>query len=224
MNEAVKNGLQRFNAQSMRERALIALTLIVALGFVWWNFFALSQVAQVDSKQVANQKIENEVSNSRKMIDQVRLRMSNGVNQLQDEQILRLKGELLKLDERLRIETVELIDPKDMFQLMSELVNRDSKMKLLSLKRREVKPAVADAKVDDAALSTITSEPSLFRHVLEIELSGKYVDLLGYVQTIESLQWKLLWDEIDIVRQSGSNIVVKVVLSTLSTKREWVGI
>ncbi len=224
MSEAMKNWLQRFNAQSMRERALIALTLIVALGFVWWNFFALSQVALVDSKQTANQKIESEVSNSQKTIDQVRLRMSGGANQLQDDQILRLKGELLKLDERLRIETVELIDPKDMFQLMSELVNRDSKMKLLSLKRREVKPAVAEGKVDDSVLSIITSEPSLFRHVLEIELSGKYVDLLGYVQTIESLQWKLLWDEIDIVRQSGSNIVVKVVLSTLSTKREWVGI
>ena len=41
---------------------------------------------------------------------------------------------------------------------------------------------------------------------------------------MEALDWKLLWDEIEIVIDEYPRVVVKVVMSTLSTRKEWVGI
>ena len=44
------------------------------------------------------------------------------------------------------------------------------------------------------------------------------------MQSLERLDWKLLWDEIDIVAGEYPAVTVKVVISTLSTRKEWVGI
>ena len=44
------------------------------------------------------------------------------------------------------------------------------------------------------------------------------------MQVLENLDWKLLWDEIELVSQEYPKLTVKVVMSTLSTRREWVGI
>jgi MSHA biogenesis protein MshJ len=60
--------------------------------------------------------------------------------------------------------------------------------------------------------------------VLEIELAGKYLDILRYMQTLESLDWKLLWDEIEIQSDEHPQITLTLVLSTLSTRKEWIGI
>jgi hypothetical protein len=44
------------------------------------------------------------------------------------------------------------------------------------------------------------------------------------MQSLEDLDWKLLWDEIEIVSEDYPTTTVKVVISTLSTRKEWVGI
>ena len=60
--------------------------------------------------------------------------------------------------------------------------------------------------------------------MLEIEFAGKYLDILQYMETLEALDWKLLWDEIEIVSEEYPVVTFKVVISTLSTRKEWVGI
>ena len=132
--------------------------------------------------------------------------------------MLKLSKDLAALEDQLQIATIELIDPEKMFQLMNELIYRDSRLKLLSLKRREVKPAIPP--IDEQEID----EASIYRHVLEIEFAGKYLDILKYMQKLEALDWKLLWDEIELTSEEYPNVTVKVVISTLSTRKEWVGI
>jgi hypothetical protein len=38
------------------------------------------------------------------------------------------------------------------------------------------------------------------------------------------LDWKLLWDEIEIHSDEHPKVTVEVAISTLSTRKEWVGI
>jgi len=44
------------------------------------------------------------------------------------------------------------------------------------------------------------------------------------MQSLEKLDWKLIWDEIEIVSGEYPQITVKLVISTLSTREEWVGV
>lgn len=117
------------------------------------------------------------------------------------------------------VTTIELDDPEKMFQLMNQLIYQDSKLKLLSLNRREVKAALPPLDPEQ-----LDEEPGIYRQVLELRLAGKYLDILRYMQSTEALDWKLLWYEIKIVSDEYPRIVVKVVMSTLSTRKEWVGV
>jgi MSHA biogenesis protein MshJ len=200
----LKQYTQRFDAQSIRERGLIGFTLVVVTAFLWWNNYATPLISEVEILQTENQRIEREIENTRNIVSQIRNSIASGVHREKEAQ--------------LQTTTVELIDPEKMFQLLNQLIYRDSKLKLLSLKRREVKPAIPVAEGEEAG------QPGIYRHVLEIEFAGKYLDILSYMETLEALDWKLLWDEIEIVSDEHPVVTFKLVISTLSTRKEWVGI
>ena len=218
MTRRIQQYAKRFNSQSLRERALVTLTLLVVLGYAWWNFYAEPMMINIEERQLENRRVASQVENTRRILLEMRQRIATGVYREKEQQLASLSAELTEVENQLREETVELIDPEKMLQLMTQLIYRESRLKLLSLKRRDVRPAIARVDGEEAG------EPRIFRHVLEIELSGKYVDILRYMQTLEGLDWKLLWDEIEIESEAHPEITLTLVLSTLSTGKEWIGI
>jgi len=219
MNKQLKPYADRFDAQTIRERGLIAFSLIVVIGFLWWNYHAAPMMEQVDTLQDENRRVSGEIENTRVIVGSIRQRIAAGVHQEKEVQLGRLIEDLSAVEEQLRVTTIELVDPEKMFQLMNELIYQDSKLQLLSLKRREVKAAIPPVDPEQPA-----AEPGIYRHVLELQFAGKYLDILRYMQSMEALDWKLLWDEIEMVSGEHPRVVVKVVMSTLSTRKEWVGI
>ncbi len=217
MKNSLKQYATRFDAQTLRERALLCVTLFALLIFCWWSFFYQPLQQQLQQRYTENERIASDLKNTRTLVAQIRQRMASGVHQGKREQLARLNTELSRVEQQLQVKTVELIDPEKMFQLMNRLIYSDSKLKLLSLKRREVKPAIP-VTVDQP------EDQGIYRHVLEIRFSGKFLDILKYMQSLEQLDWKLLWDEIEIANQEYPLTTVKVVISTLSTRKEWVGI
>ncbi len=217
MNNPFKPGAEKYDALTLRERALIGVTVLATVGFVWWQLYASPILDQTRNLAMENSRLSSEVDTTRAAISNIRARMAAGVNQEKELKLAQLRRELEAVQERLRLKTIELIDPEQMLQLMTELVYRKSNLKLLNLKRREVKPAIklSEEQQEDAGI---------YRHVLEVKFSGKFTDVLKYIQTLEDLDWKLIWDEIKIVSQEYPQITVKVVISTLSTRKEWVGV
>ena len=217
MSSDSNSSAARFNALSLRERFLFGTTILVVLSLGWWHFFAKPVMLETAMLVAENTKISAEVNQTRAEIKTIRNTIAAGINREKEVKLVQLTRALEAVEERLRLKTIELIDPEKMFQLMSQLIYRDSGLKLLSLKRREVKPAIA--------LSEKQQENAdIYRHVLEVKFSGKFRDILIYMQSLEALDWKLIWDEIEIVSNEYPLITVKIVISTLSTRKEWVGV
>jgi len=218
MNSNLEKYRQRFDTQSLRERGLIAFSLLAVIVFGWWNYYAAPMMQKTELLQTETGRLGAEVEKTRALVGDIRQRIAAGVYQEKEFQLASLGEELDEIEHQLRVKTVELIDPEKMFELMNKLIYRDSRLQLLSLKRREVKPAIPSFDEEE------TEEPGLYRHVLEIEFAGKYLDILKYMQTLELLDWKLLWDEIEIYGDEYPKSTVKLAISTLSTRKEWVGI
>jgi len=218
MNSNLEQYRQRFDTQSLRERGLIAFSLIAVIVFGWWNYYAAPMLKKTELLQTENRRFGDEVEKTRALVGDIRQRIAAGVYQEKEFQLASLGKQLDEIEDQLRVKTVELIDPEKMFALMNQLIYRDSRLQLMSLKRREVTPAIPSLNEEEA------EEPGLYRHVLEIEFAGKYLDILKYMQTLELLDWKLLWDEIEIYSDANLKVTVKVAISTLSTRKEWVGI
>ncbi len=219
MNESIKQYARRFDALKSRERGLVAATLLVVIGLLWWNYHADPMMRKIETLQSENRRIGTDTEATSVALRDIRRRIADGVHREKENQLVLLGEQLDKLEEQLRIKTIELIDPEKMFLLMNQLIYRDSQLKLLSLGRREVKPAIPPLDPDKP-----DETPGIYRHVLEIEFTGNYLDILDYMQSMEALDWKLLWDEIEISAGEHPKVTVKLVMSTLSIHKQWVGI
>lgn len=217
MNKTWRQYADRFDALSLRERGLIALTVLVAAGIAWWGLFAEPRMARLAEQTAKNQRLAGETARTRTLIAEIRERISTGVHGQKQSELRALRQELAKVEKQLEVETVELIDPEKMFQLMHQLVTGQSRLELLGLRRREVRPALPAAEGEEP-------EPGIYRHVLEIEFAGSYLAILDYVQSLEALDWKLLWDEIEITSVEYPAVKVRLAISTLSAQKAWVGI
>lgn len=217
MNSYFKSNADKFDALSPRERFLFGIAILVVISLAWWHFYAEPVLLETKIMAEENNRINAEVNQTRAAIRDIRNTIAVGVNKGKEVQLGQLEKALAAVEDRLRLKTIELIDPEKMFHLMTQLIYKESKLKLQSLKRREVKPAITlpEEQQDDAGI---------YRHVLEVKFSGKFVDILQYMRSLEALDWKLIWDEIEIVSNDYPLITVKVVISTLSTRKEWVGV
>ncbi|MFT5503460.1 MAG: MSHA biogenesis protein MshJ [Gammaproteobacteria bacterium] len=223
MNESIRSVGVKFNSLSIRERALVGITLVVVIAGGWWHFYAQPLMLQVDIKVKDNERIANEINSTRLAVRAIRNRIAEGVHREKAGRLAALNNELTRVEERLRLKTVELIDPAHMFDLMSQLIYQDSKLSLTSLSRKSVRPAILIPKSGEQADSG-TNEAQIYRHIMVVEFTGGYLDILAYVEQLEGLDWKLIWDEIEIVSVEYPRISVKLVISTLSTRKEWVGV
>lgn len=218
MTEAANTNIARFNALSLRERALIAAVVIVLLLFAGWHLYAQPALAAIKMKEVENRRISAEVNASTVALNEIRKRIAAGVHSEKEQRLLQLKARLQQIEDDLKFKTIALIDPEDMFSLMSQMIYRESGLKLLNLQRLEVRPAIKPLEGEE------NNDPGIYRHVLEVKLSGSYADILDYIQKLELIEQKLLWDEIEIISEEHPVITVKLIISTLSTRKEWVGV
>ncbi|MFT5665767.1 MAG: MSHA biogenesis protein MshJ [Gammaproteobacteria bacterium] len=217
VNKVYKANADKFNELSIRERILFGFTILAVFALSWWHFFAAPMMAQIENFEIYNKQINAGVSSAQQSVDQIKARLEAGVHKEKKEQLSRLKRELVSVEEQLQLKATELVDPEEMFQLMTQLIYKESKLKLISLKRRGVKPALEPK-------DGLENSEGIYRHVLEVKFSGKYEDILSYLTSMESLDWKLIWEEINISSDEYPVINVKVVISTLSTRKEWVGV
>lgn len=218
MTKAASSNIARFNALSLRERALLAVVVIALLVTGWWHLHAQQAIATIDARKVENERISTEVSASIMAVNEIRNRIASGVHKEKQQRLMQLKVKLQQIEDELKLKTIELIDPEEMFSLMSRMIYRESGLKLQNLRRLDVRPAIAPVDGEEQ------NDAGIYRHVLEVKFSGSYANILGYLQKLEMIDQKLIWDEIEIVSDEHPDITVRLVISTLSTREEWVGV
>jgi len=228
--------LQRYDALSLRERLLVALTLVVLLLFLWWMLFYESVAPEADRLQQANQRLETEVASLRSARDGIRKRLDEGVHRRQQERVQALERELALLKQELAQGTDDLVAPQQMFTLMREMIDAAPRLRLLELRRSAVEPLFraddaetvetggngeAPARQDDEMAE---ERPGLYRHVMQVRLEGRYADILDWLRQLETLPWQLMWNRVELKSGDYPRIEVALTLSTVSASRAWVGL
>ncbi|HTE39516.1 MAG TPA: hypothetical protein VK629_01730, partial [Steroidobacteraceae bacterium] len=63
-----------------------------------------------------------------------------------------------------------------------------------------------------------------FIHPLEIVVEGNYLDVLRYLQSVESLPWRFYWQALELKQTEYPTNRVRIRLNTLSMDKEWLGV
>lgn len=135
-----------------------------------------------------------------------------------------------------------LVAPERMSSLLEDILRQNSRLRLVSLRTlapvpaselgdKSDKPGAGEspagrpsAQAKDKQDSKPTSSEALYRHGVEIEVQGAYLDLLDYLVQLETMPWQLFWGKAQLDASEYPKTTLTLTLYTLSLDKKWLNI
>jgi len=218
MIEQLNSLVSKINALTLRERTLIFVSGSVVMVFLWWFFYAAPLQSKMQALQQQTVAMNNDIHSLNDTTQAIQRRLAQGVHQKSQHKLQQLKTELEQVRQSLQQKTHSLIEPDEMFKLMQQMIFAESKLKLTGIRRKQVQPLFSGEEESDS------TQPEIYRHIMQISFDGRYLDVLKYIKKLEQLDWQLIWDSIELRSGDYPQIHVSIEISTLSDTRSWVGL
>jgi MSHA biogenesis protein MshJ len=223
--------LSRFDRMSLRERGLVAAAILALVIMLWtvalWDPIAARQQSLADELSTMQQTMVT----AAETLDATTLNDPATLALKKEEQ---LRKELADINAQLASQSAGLIPPERMVQVIQDVLARQRGVTLISLHNKPVttlaKPvATAEAEAfvttpasERAALDATATGP--YVHPVELVIEGPYLDILAYLHTLETLEWRFYWKllELETVRHPTNR--VRIEINTLSMDKDWIGL
>lgn len=229
----------RLDAMSLRERAMVFCGVVLALVFLLNALlldtqFAqqkkLSQQIRQDQGKVAEMQLEIQRKVQAHSLDPDK---SGQTKQTQlRQQAEQLRNELLGMQKN-------LVAPEKMSLLLEDLLKRNGKLKLVSLKTLPPENLTREDKTSqDASAAKKSAEPAtsadgraaevevggIYRHGVEIVVQGRYPDMVSYLSALEGMKWELYWGKASMQVVEYPVATLSLTVYTLSLDKTWLNL
>ncbi|WP_462157081.1 hypothetical protein [Pseudoalteromonas sp. GB56] len=182
---------QRFSQLQRREKIMVlavSLFCIIYLS-VWFVLMPMFQKQADFKKQVAN--LEREISVIDTQQQALRQALAIDYKAKVREKITAQERQANDLDLQLQQLSQGFIAAENMPKVLSELLAEQSGLQLTSFKVIGVEPVLANAKANENTESN-NIERVLYRHNMELKVSGDYFAAKAYMQKIEQAPLRVL--------------------------------
>ena len=207
--------LARFDALSLRERALVAGACLIGMVLLWF-------AAVLDPATVRQRSLSAELSTLQQSIQLTTQTIQETADTdptlIAQREETRLKAQLADINTQLAAKSAGLIPPERMVQVIHDVLSRQHGVTLVSLHNSPVTTLVPEA-ADHAAQSG-----GPYVHPVEIVVEGTYLDVLAYLHALESLEWRFYWRLLELESTAYPRNRVRIELSTLSLDKDWIGV
>jgi len=207
--------LARFDALSLRERALVAGACLIGMVLLWF-------AAVLDPATVRQRSLSAELSTLQQSIQLTTQTIQETADTdptlIAQREETRLKAQLADINTQLAAKSAGLIPPERMVQVIHDVLSRQHGVTLVSLHNSPVTTLVP-ATPDHAAQSG-----GPYVHPVEIVVEGTYLDVLAYLRALESLEWRFYWRLLELESTAYPRNRVRIELSTLSLDKDWIGV
>lgn len=217
MTERLAAAMARIDSLSRRDRALL-LGLLVGLLILAWDALVWSPLHQRGKDlQAQLVKAQSDQMTQQQQIDQLTLLLAEDPDAANRQQREQLQAELTRLEQELDQAVAGIVTPQEMPALLARLLKDRHGLRLLRLENLPPVPMLDVAAGDP-------SEINLYRHPLRIELEGSYLEALAYLRAVEEATGGLAWESLEL-RVTGYPLSrIQVVVHTLSSRKEWIGV
>jgi MSHA biogenesis protein MshJ len=202
---------KRLDAMSLRERVLVFLAAVAVLVLIADSALLEPILRRQKVNSQTNQQQQDEIRTMQAQLQAyAQARTSEGAN-AKRQRLEKRKAELAALDRELSGKQGELVTPDRMARMLSEILKRNPEVDLVSL--RSLPP------------TGLTQVPSvgaaLYRHGIEITVSGTYFKVLSYLAELERNRAKIFWGDLDLQAGAYPRATLKITLYTLSPDKTW---
>jgi MSHA biogenesis protein MshJ len=211
---ALAKTLARFDALSMRERALVAGASLIGIVLLWAALI-------FDPMSVKQHALSAELTTLQQSIQLTTLSIQETADAdptlIAQREETRLKTQLADINAQLATKSAGLIPPERMVQVIHDVLSRQQGVRLVSLHNSPVTTLVPST-----AQGTPSGGP--YVHPVEIVVEGTYLDVLAYLHALESLEWRFYWRLLELESTAYPRNRVRIELSTLSLDTDWIGV
>ena len=197
----------RVDTLELRERVLL-LAATIAVMFFSIDMLALQPVLK--SQQVTRERItelDTRLSALRQSANLLQYRSDDDPLQARREKRDGLKQELTALDERIVGQLGALVEPAQAAKVLEQVLARHRGLQLVSLD-------ASSRTLDDLEIES-GDTAGLGRYQIELVLDGNYLDVLAYLEELESLPWKFFWQKVDFQSTEYPHATTRLQLYTL---------
>ena len=141
----------------------------------------------------------------------------------------RLARELSETDKRITDEQAKVTTPEQMRSVVDRLLAQNRRIALVDLRtlpRASISDLAAGATAPGAAPKggVAKQESLVYRHGLEITVSGSYLDLLAYLSDLERLPTRIYWGAVALDAAAYPTVQMKLNIYTLSLDKAWMNV
>jgi len=224
----------RVDALSLRERVIVFAAAVLVLAVLINTFLlnpqyarqtALSQQIKQDQSRIAD--LQNRIQQTVKARETDPDRADRERLQALQQQIDRMSGALTDVQKH-------LVPPGQMADLLQDVLKRQGRLALVSLKTLPVTAlngmAQPAGKPDQPKADAAASAPpaaddggvkTVYRHAVELTVQGSYLDMLAYMRLLEAMPWQLFWGSAQLTVGAYPKATLTLTLFTLSLDKTW---
>lgn len=209
--------LDRIDALSLRERVLVLLAALFLIALLW-DGVLMRPVDRSRARMEPEVKaLRAEVERLDRTITEMAEQRGGGPDAALAAQVQQERSGIADLDQQLGGLTSGLIAPEQMVQVLDQVLDRTKPLRLIALRTLPAEPL--------ASLVPGEVLPSqVFRHGVEIELDGTYLDLVAYLRALDQLQWRFYWQTLELDVTDHPRLRVKLTAYTLGEEEAWIGV
>jgi MSHA biogenesis protein MshJ len=207
----LKRYAERIDAATLRERVLIFLSLTLVL-----VFFANALV--LEPLRAKQKRFATETAQREKELETVQSEVQRMARSVQIDPDAENRGrqaalreQLAALDAQIAEEQRRFTPPERMRAVLQEMLQRNKGVALLDLRSLPVSPIGAER----------PGSGTLYRHGLELTLSGTYGEIYEYLRALETLPTQLYWRRAELAVAEYPVATLKLVAFTVSFDRAW---
>ncbi len=204
----------RVSALSLRERVFVFAAAMIVV-------FSLAQTLAIDSGQLRKRNAADRFQMAESAIQEIaqQRQMLGGAATRDPDQAARnmlaaQEAKLAGLNAELETRGRALIPPERMQQMLKDVVQAQGGIRIVGFKTLAPKPVLLPGAAEGAP-------PGYYRHGFEVVVSGQYSELVSYLERLESLPWRLSWNEATLDTANRPELTLTLIVHTLSLEETW---
>lgn len=221
---------QKTDALTLRERSIIFATAALLLIMLVNEVLLSPQLAKQKQLSRQLQQEQAQIATIQADIQQQVGAQESGPQNAAQARLEKLKLQSAQMNATLGEMQKKLVAPDKMAELLESILRRNGKLRLLSLKSLPVtdlnapttpapalagEPAKREISAENAAVTAI------YKHGVEIVVQGSYVDMMSYLDALESMPWQLFWGKAQMTMEAYPKATLTLTLYTLSLDEKW---
>ena len=223
---------QALEARTLRERVILLGALIAIMVWLWLLLLADGMAQKKSAVEQQMQRVESQVSAQQARYRELSDPAAKSPVDEARSRISVLQNQVRQLDGHINDLGSQLIPPRKMAAVLASILRSETSLRLLSLEnlpprallQGEAGSGQREKQKAASAAGKGSSSAQVYRHGLKMVFEGDYLETIRYLQSLETLDSKFFWEDLDFTLVESPVGKVTLNIYTLSRQQEWIGV